>query len=197
MKPNQILLKPLIILKRLGLSTSQEPLLFGRGVGNISMPNLSKYGLDYEFKLLEREKYSEKVKSLIRGFVSDLGLKENISEERMIAYVQRLRVIARWIPEDFLDPDRDSIIKVLEKQSGFLRLLVYLSDKNEKTLTEILDGTDIPVHQLYSSIEKAKELGLVKTRVDKRKYPPRNTIMLTQRGASVAEKVRETAKLLL
>ena len=57
-------------------------------------------------------------------------------------------------------------LKVLEKQSGFLRLLVYLSDKKEKALTEILEETDIPVHQLYSSIEKAKELGLVKMRID-------------------------------
>jgi hypothetical protein len=29
-----------------------------------------------------------------------------------------------------------------------------------------LDETDIPVHQLYASIEKAKELGLVKTKID-------------------------------
>ena len=57
-------------------------------------------------------------------------------------------------------------LKLLEKQSGFLRLLVYLSDKKEKALTEILEETDIPVHQLYSSIEKAKELGLVKMRID-------------------------------
>ena len=57
-------------------------------------------------------------------------------------------------------------LKVLEKQSGFLRLLVYLSYKKERALTEILDETDIPVHQLYASIEKAKELGLVKTKID-------------------------------
>ena len=73
-------------------------------------------------------------------------------------------------------------LKVLEKQSGFLRLLVYLSNKKEKTLTEILDETDIPVHQLYASIEKAKELGLVKTMIDKKKYPPRNIIEITGKG---------------
>ena len=64
-------------------------------------------------------------------------------------------------------------LKVLEKQSGFLRLLVYLSDKKEKTVTEILDDAGISVHQLYSSIEKAKELDLVETRMDRKKYPPR------------------------
>jgi DNA-binding PadR family transcriptional regulator len=85
-------------------------------------------------------------------------------------------------------------LKVLEKQSGFLRLLVYLSDKKEKALTEILDETDIPVHQLYSSIEKAKELNLVKTRIDSKKYPPRNLISLTQKGIRVSEKIKEIVK---
>ena len=85
-------------------------------------------------------------------------------------------------------------MKVLEKQSGFLRLLVYLSDKKEKALTEILDETDIPVHQLYSSIEKAKELDLVKTRVDSKKYPPRNLISLTLKGKRFSGKLEELIK---
>lgn len=87
-------------------------------------------------------------------------------------------------------------LKVLEKQSGFLRLLVYLSDKKEKTLTEILDETDIPVHQLYSSIEKAKELGLVKSRLDRTKYPPRNIVTITTKGSKIARKVNEIVKIL-
>ena len=87
-------------------------------------------------------------------------------------------------------------LKVLEKQSGFLRLLVYLSNKKEKTVTEILDETDIPVHQLYSSIEKAKELDLVKTRMDSRKYPPRNLVSLTVRGKKFAKKLEELMKIL-
>ena len=87
-------------------------------------------------------------------------------------------------------------LKVLEKQSGFLRLLVYLSDKKKKALTEILDETDIPVHQLYSSIEKAKELDLVKTRVDSKKYPPRNLISITQKGRKIARMLNEIIELL-
>ncbi|MCL4450482.1 MAG: hypothetical protein M1386_04105 [Candidatus Thermoplasmatota archaeon] len=85
-------------------------------------------------------------------------------------------------------------LKVMEKQSGFLRLLVYLYDKKEKALTEILDETDIPVHQLYSSIEKAKEMGLVKTRVDKGKYPPRNMVSLTAKGRKFSKKLEELKK---
>ena len=87
-------------------------------------------------------------------------------------------------------------LKVLEKQSGFLRLLAYLSDKKEKTVTEILDETDIPVHQLYSSIEKAKELTLVKTRMDSRKYPPRNLVSLTANGKKFSKKLEELMKIL-
>ena len=87
-------------------------------------------------------------------------------------------------------------LKVLEKQSGFLRLLVYLSDKREKTVTEILDETDIPVHQLYSSIEKAKELNLVRTRVDSSKYPPRNLVSLTAKGNRFSKKLEELMEIL-
>ena len=87
-------------------------------------------------------------------------------------------------------------LKVLEKQSGFLRLLVYLSDKKEKTVTEILDETAIPVHQLYSSIEKAKELDLVKTRMDSRKCPPGNLVSLTVRGRKFSKKLEELIRIL-
>ena len=87
-------------------------------------------------------------------------------------------------------------LKVLEKQSGFLRLLVYLLGKKERALTEILDETDIPVHQLYSSIEKAKELNLIKTRTDSRKYPPRNLVSLTAKGRRFSKKLEELIRIL-
>lgn len=82
-------------------------------------------------------------------------------------------------------------LKILEKQSGILRLLVYLSEDGEKPLTEVRDETEIPIHQLYSSVEKAKELGLVKTRIDNAKYPPKNLIYSTEKGKKVAEKLVE------
>ncbi len=87
-------------------------------------------------------------------------------------------------------------LKILEKQSGFMRLLVYLLDNGEKTITEIMKDTDIPVHQLYSSIEKAKELELVNSRMDKEKYPPRNLISITAKGKKVAKKINEIVLLL-
>lgn len=88
-------------------------------------------------------------------------------------------------------------LKVLEKQSGILRLIVYLSENEPKPLTEVRDDTDIPVHQLYSSIEKCKEMGLLKTRIDSTKYPPKNLIYATEKGKKVAEKLLEIRETIL
>jgi hypothetical protein len=41
---------------------------------------------------------------------------------------------------------------------------------------------------LYSSIEKVKELKLVKTKIDSKKYPPRDLASPTKKGAIIAEK---------
>ena len=71
---------------------------------------------------------------------------------------------------------------MIEKQSGFLRLLLYLDEHGEKAITEILDGSGIPVHQLYASIEMAKNWKLVSSRIDKSSYPNRNLIGITEKG---------------
>ncbi|MEM0134419.1 MAG: hypothetical protein QXU18_04220 [Thermoplasmatales archaeon] len=88
------------------------------------------------------------------------------------------------------------VLRTVEKQSGFLRLIYYIGENGEKSLTEIMESADIPVHQLYSSIEKAKELGLVKTRIDSRKYPPRNLVSLTPKGTRLSKKIKEIIKIL-
>lgn len=87
-------------------------------------------------------------------------------------------------------------LKIIEKQSGFLRLIWYVDAAGEKPLTTILEETEIPVHQLYSSIEKGKELGLISTSVDSSKYPPRSIISLTVKGKKVAEKIGEILHIL-
>jgi predicted transcriptional regulator len=88
------------------------------------------------------------------------------------------------------------ILKAIEKQSGFLRLIVFLSKEGEKPLTSILRETDIPVHQLYSSIEKAKEMKLVNTRIDNTSYPARSMVSLTDKGKKFSEKINEMAELI-
>ena len=76
---------------------------------------------------------------------------------------------------------------MIEKQSGFLRLLLYLDEHGEQSITEILDGSGIPVHQLYASIEMARNWKLVSSRIDKSTYPNRNLISVTEKGKMAAE----------
>lgn len=80
---------------------------------------------------------------------------------------------------------------MIEKQSGFLRLLLYLDEHGEQSITEILDGSGIPVHQLYASIEMAKNWKLVSTRIDKSSYPNRNLIWITEKGSVAAQKLKD------
>lgn len=46
------------------------------------------------------------------------------------------------------------------------------------------------------AIEKTEELGLVKTRVDKGKYPHGNLITVTEKGKVVSDKIKEILEIL-
>ena len=80
---------------------------------------------------------------------------------------------------------------MVEKQSGFLRLLLYLDEHGEQSITEILDGSGIPVHQLYASIEMAKNWKLVSSRIDKSSYPNKNLIGITEKGKDASLRLSE------
>jgi len=68
-----------------------------------------------ELRRLENEPFNGEIKTTIKKFVNDLKIKENISEIRRINYVQRLRKIASWIPDSFLDPTEESMDEVLKQ----------------------------------------------------------------------------------
>lgn len=87
------------------------------------------------------------------------------------------------------------VLRAMERQSGLLRLIVHLAGDGERPLTTILEETDISVHQLYSSIEKAREMGLVASRIDHGTYPNRNMISCTPAGKRVAGKLEEIVKI--
>ena len=87
-------------------------------------------------------------------------------------------------------------ISVLEKQSGILRLLIFLNEHEGHLLSEIWDDAGIGINQGYKAIEKAKTLGLVATRVDNNKYPPRNYVSLTDKGKKVAKHLKEIEEIL-
>ncbi len=88
------------------------------------------------------------------------------------------------------------ILREIETQSGFLRLIEYLDVNGECMITQIREDRQIPIHQLYASIEMAKRLKLIKTRIDNTKYPPRNMISLTKKGSDLAEKIKEIMDIL-
>ena len=45
------------------------------------------------------------------------------------------------------------ILRVLEKQSGLLRMLNYLLENGEQPVTKLIAESGIPSHQAHSSIE--------------------------------------------
>ena len=100
-------------------------------------------------------------------------------------------ILYALIPYDIVD-----ILREIETQSGFLRLIDYLYDNGESMVTQIRDDKQIPIHQLYDSIEMAKKLKLIKTRIDNTKYPPRNLISLTEKGSNLAKKIKEVMEIL-
>ncbi len=63
-----------------------------------------------------------------------------------------------------------------------MRLLLCLYKHGEQAITEILDGSGISAHQLYASIEMARNWIVVSSRVDKSSYPNRNLIRITETG---------------
>ena len=100
-------------------------------------------------------------------------------------------ILYAFIPYVIVD-----ILREIETQSGFLRLIDYLNDNGESMLTQIRDDRAIPIHQLYDSIEMAKKLKLIKTRIDNAKYPPRNLISITEKGRELAVKIKEIIDIL-
>lgn len=86
-------------------------------------------------------------------------------------------------------------IKKLETQSGAMRLLIHLL-KEPSYVTLILKETDIPNTQLFRSLDLLKEMGLIKTEIDKSVFPNRNMIFLTSKGTKIAEHLKSIEELL-
>ena len=77
--------------------------------------------LDYEREMLKKEKLPEPVKKAIFDYVDETLLLEELSEKRRQGVMQRLRVIARNFPDDFLNPN----------QKFMKNLLIFLSKEYE------------------------------------------------------------------
>jgi len=62
-------------------------------------------------------------------------------------------------------------MRILEGQAWNLRVLIYLFDIGETNFQSIVEGFPLTGRSLYSAINKLKELGLIKTRIDSSPYP--------------------------
>jgi DNA-binding PadR family transcriptional regulator len=82
-------------------------------------------------------------------------------------------------------------MRVLEGQAGNLRVLVFLLNSGETNFQGIVDELPLTGRTLYGVLDKLKELGLIKTRIDKSTYPSRNMISLSDRGKKVAKLLKE------
>ena len=90
----------------------------------------------------------------------------------------------------------DNPIKIFEKQSGLIRLLIYLNDNPPTNVQSIVEDSDIYPNIMYPSIRKAKELGLISEEIDNSKYPPRKVFHLTENRKLVAKKLKEIEEIL-
>jgi integrase/ribosomal protein L40E len=71
--------------------------------------------IEYEREMLRKEPLPEAVKEAITDFVDGDLILENIGEVRRMNYYQRLRVVARWIPNNFLNPSKADMKKIMLK----------------------------------------------------------------------------------
>jgi hypothetical protein len=90
----------------------------------------------------------------------------------------------------------DNPVKVFEKQSGLIRLLIYLVDQEPINVQSVTENTDIYPNIMYASLQKAKKLSLISKKYDRSTYPPRNMISLTDKERKVAEKLKEIEEIL-
>lgn len=79
------------------------------------MSNQGRFTLEYELGMLDKEPYSKEIKDLIRKFENQMNIREHLSQVRRMNYVQRLRVVARWIPDKFLEPDKEAMDGVMTR----------------------------------------------------------------------------------
>ena len=87
-------------------------------------------------------------------------------------------------------------VRVFEKQSGLIRLLIHLLTNEPVNIQAVIDRTDIYPNIMFASVKKARALGLITTRLDRSSYPPKSVLTLTEKGKAIAQKFAEINELL-
>ncbi len=87
-------------------------------------------------------------------------------------------------------------VTIFDKQGGLVRLLLFLDGHDEYMLSKIWQDANLASSTGHRSLEEARDLGLVKSRLDNSSYPPRNFISLTPKGKKVAELLKKIEEVL-
>ena len=87
-------------------------------------------------------------------------------------------------------------VEILERQSGIIRILLYLLDHGESYQMELADGGGMYDRIVTVGLAKLESLGLVRRWVDENAPTPKKMSALTNKGIKVAEKLKEIDQLL-
>lgn len=82
-------------------------------------------------------------------------------------------------------------IENIEGQKGVLRLLIYLNKVGKANMQRIVNETNLYPRIVKSSTTLLEKEGLVSTSIDRKSYPPKNIVFLTDKGKRIAEKMKE------
>ena len=89
------------------------------------------------------------------------------------------------------------IFRILEKQSGFLRVLNFLLENGEQPVTKLISESGVPSHQVYSSIELGERWNMITSRKDNISHPIKNMIRITEKGIRATQKLKELMEIVL
>jgi len=85
----------------------------------------------------------------------------------------------------------DNPIDVFEKQSGLIRLLIYLVEHEPINVKSVIVNTNIYSNIMYAFLQKVKKLSLISIKSDRPTHLPRNMISFTDKGRKVAEYLKK------
>ena len=87
-------------------------------------------------------------------------------------------------------------IKVLEKQSGLSRMLIFLLLNGSCNITYMIDTSNINANVAYTSVRKATELKLITSDYDEMSDRRLRRLELTEKGRKIAKLLSEVNDLL-
>lgn len=81
------------------------------------------------------------------------------------------------------------ILDVIEKPVGTMKILIYMLQNNQTTVTGMLKNEDLNQRTTYSALEKLQKEGLVRCHKNKGGFPVRKYYTLTDRGKDIAQRL--------